>query len=83
MQESEGLEIPPNVSLEGVTTLLNTPSKGHFYVVRVRPYLELIYTYRERNSLRLAAYVTNLLRTAPTFHHRRGIIHCYDHQVKS
>lgn len=35
VQESEGLEIPPEVSDKGVNTLLRTPSKGHFYVMRV------------------------------------------------
>jgi hypothetical protein len=35
MQESEGTDIPPEISSKGVKTLLETPSKGHFYVIRV------------------------------------------------
>lgn len=36
VQESEDLVLPPDVSLKGVRTLLQTPSKGHFYVIGVR-----------------------------------------------
>lgn len=39
IQESEDLELPLDVSTKGVKILLETPAKGHFYVIKVWPWL--------------------------------------------
>lgn len=35
LQESEDLVIPPEVCSKGVKIMLETPSKGHYYVIKV------------------------------------------------
>lgn len=36
VQESEDTDLPPDVCLRGVTEILSDPTKGHYYVIKVR-----------------------------------------------